>query len=67
LLAFDPDGELRPSLTGSAAAIAWARANVVGLEVIDLGSAGHHAPEDVPREIRMDIIAWLERQRRAGR
>jgi haloalkane dehalogenase len=67
LLAFDPPRELQPSPTGSAAMIAWARANVVGLEVIDLGPAGHHAAEDVPGEIGTAIVAWLGRHGRAGR
>jgi haloalkane dehalogenase len=37
----------------------WARANVAALEVVSLGPAGHHAPEDVPNEIGKAIAAWL--------
>jgi haloalkane dehalogenase len=60
LLAFDPPAELQPSPTGSPAMIAWARANVAALEVVPLGPAGHHAPEDVPNEIGKAIAAWLD-------
>ena len=59
LLAFDPPGELQPSPTGSPAMIQWARANVASLDVVSLGPAGHHAPEDVPHEIAATIAAWL--------
>jgi haloalkane dehalogenase len=61
LLQFDTPAELQPSPTGSAAMIEWARANVASLEVTGLGQAGHHAPEDLPREIGETIIAWLAR------
>jgi haloalkane dehalogenase len=39
--------------------IQWARANVAALDVVALGPAGHHAPEDVPHEIGKTIAAWL--------
>ncbi len=42
--------------------IEWARANVASLEVVSLGVAGHHAPEDVPNEIGKAIAAWLGRR-----
>ena len=61
LLTFDPPGELQPSPTGSTRMIEWARANVAALEVVTLGPAGHHAPEDVPHEIGAAIAAWLGR------
>jgi haloalkane dehalogenase len=61
LLTFDPPGELQPSPTGSPRMIEWARANVAALEVVALGPAGHHAPEDVPRDISTAIAAWLGR------
>jgi haloalkane dehalogenase len=41
--------------------VQWARANVAGLEVVALGPAGHHAPEDTPHEIGTAIAAWLGR------
>jgi haloalkane dehalogenase len=59
LLTFERPAELQPSPTGSAAMSQWARANVVGLEVVALGPAGHHAPEDVPHEIGTAIATWL--------
>jgi haloalkane dehalogenase len=58
---FEPPGELQPSPTGSPAMIQWARAHVAALEVVALGPAGHHAPEDVPHEIGKAIAAWLDR------
>jgi haloalkane dehalogenase len=61
LLSFDPPSERQPSPTGSPAMVEWARANVTALEVVALGSAGHHAPEDLPHEIGTAIVAWLDR------
>lgn len=62
LFAFDAPAELQPSPTGSPAMIGWARANVAALDVVSLGPAGHHAPEDVPNEMGNAIAAWLEHQ-----
>jgi haloalkane dehalogenase len=59
LLVFDPPAELQPSPTGSLAMLEWARAHVAALEVVSLGPAGHHAPEDVPNEIGKAIADWL--------
>jgi haloalkane dehalogenase len=59
LFAFDAPPELQPSPTGSAAMIEWARANVASLEVVALGTAGHHAAEDVPEQLGQAINAWL--------
>src|SRR5260221_7429692 len=59
LLAFDPPAELQPSPTGSPSMIQWARANVASLDVVSLGPAGHHAPEDVPHRIATAIATWL--------
>jgi haloalkane dehalogenase len=61
LLAFEQPSELQPSPTGSPAMIQWARTHVAALEVADLGSTGHHAPEDLPHEIGQTIAAWLAR------
>ena len=61
LLAFDQPAELQPSPTGAPAMIEWARTNVAGLDVVSLGPAGHHAPEDVPHEISRAMTAWLGR------
>jgi len=59
LFAFDPPAELQPSPTGSSAMLEWARANVAALDVVSLGPAGHHAPEDLPNEIGKAIADWL--------
>jgi haloalkane dehalogenase len=61
LLSFASPGELQPSPTGSPAMIEWARANVAALEVVALGPAGHHAPEDAPHEIGAAIAGWIGR------
>lgn len=61
LLSFERPPELQPSPTGSPATIAWARQHLRALEVAELPVAGHHAPEDVPREISAAIVAWLGR------
>jgi haloalkane dehalogenase len=42
--------------------VAWARANVANLEVMELSPAGHHAAEDVPHEIGQAVAGWLERR-----
>src|SRR5690606_12458434 len=41
------------------AIVEWARANVAALEIVELGPAGHHAPEDRPDEIGAAIARWL--------
>lgn len=56
LLTFDGNG-----LSNSPAVIEWARRTIPNLEVTPLGAAGHHAPEDAPREIAAAIQAWLTR------
>lgn len=53
LLTFDG-----PGLSNAPAVVAWARGK---LEVVALGPAGHHAPEDAPREIAHAITQWLDR------
>jgi haloalkane dehalogenase len=59
LLTFDGKG---PS--NAPAVVEWARATVPSLEIVPLGSAGHHAPEDTPMEIAQAIASWLERDAR---
>ena len=61
LLAFDSPPELQPSPTGSRAMIEWARAHVSAVDIVALGSAGHHAALDVPVEMGKAIAAWLGR------
>jgi haloalkane dehalogenase len=38
----------------------WCAANIAGLETVDCGQAGHHAPEDRPHEIAAAIAAWAD-------
>jgi haloalkane dehalogenase len=61
LLAFESPLGLQQSPTGAPAMIEWAQAHVSGLELEELGVAGHHAPQDLPEEIGGAISAWLER------
>jgi len=46
LLTFDGTG-----LSNAPAVVEWARGTFPKLDVVPLGSAGHHAPEDAPKEI----------------
>lgn len=55
LLTFDA-----PSPLGSPEVIDWARRTFAALDVVHLGPAGHHAPEDVPDDIARAIADWLE-------
>lgn len=57
LLAFDAGTPL-----GSPAAVEWARTHVASLEIVSLGPAGHHAPEDAPGPIGAALATWA-RQR----
>jgi pimeloyl-ACP methyl ester carboxylesterase len=43
------------------AVVAWARSPFPKLDAVPLGSAGHHAPEDPPKEIAGAITSWLGR------
>jgi haloalkane dehalogenase len=61
LLTFESPPGLQPSPTGSPAMIEWARAHGSALEIANLPPAGHHAPEDRPREISEAISSWLIR------
>jgi haloalkane dehalogenase len=61
LFSFDAPEGLQPSPTGSPPMIDWARSHVAGLEVTHLGTAGHHAPEDLPEPIATSIGDWLAR------
>jgi haloalkane dehalogenase len=56
LLTFDGVG-----LSNAPAVVDWAKRTLPNLEVEALGAAGHHAPEDAPREIAMAIHSWLDR------
>ena len=39
----------------------WCAATIATLEIVACGPAGHHAPEDRPREIAAAISAWADR------
>ncbi|UUT35100.1 haloalkane dehalogenase [Microbacterium elymi] len=39
----------------------WAVENIVSLDVVDCGVAGHHAPEDQPESLARAIDSWLPR------
>jgi haloalkane dehalogenase len=55
LLTFEGDG----GLSNAPAVVEWVRGK---LEVVALGPAGHHAPEDAPAEIAQAISRWLDRR-----
>jgi haloalkane dehalogenase len=54
LLTFDGKG-----LSNAPALIEWARSTLPRLEVVALGSAGHHAPEDAPTAIASALVTWV--------
>lgn len=54
LLTFDGAG-----LSNSPAVVDWARRTIPGLQIVPLGPAGHHAPEDAPEAIARALVAWL--------
>jgi haloalkane dehalogenase len=55
LLTFDGNG-----MSNAPAVVEWAERTIPKLQVQALGAAGHHAPEDAPREIAMAIRGWLD-------
>lgn len=59
LLTFDGN-----AMSNAPSVVDWAKRTVPDLDVKALGVAGHHAPEDAPREIASAIRGWLERPRR---
>jgi haloalkane dehalogenase len=56
LLTFGDTGLSAPNV------LAWARTTLPALEIVPLGRAGHHAPEDAPDEIARAIRSWIDRQ-----
>ncbi|NMO15203.1 haloalkane dehalogenase [Pyxidicoccus fallax] len=58
LLTFGDTGLSAPGI------VEWARSTLRALEIVPLGRAGHHAPEDAPEEIARAIERWLDRQAR---
>jgi haloalkane dehalogenase len=57
LLAFEPG----PGAMMGPELVDWCAATIAGLEIAQLGPAGHHAPEDQPEAIAAAIRAWTER------
>ncbi|HEY5961262.1 MAG TPA: haloalkane dehalogenase [Polyangiaceae bacterium] len=55
LLTFDGKG-----LSNAPAVVEWAQNTIPNLDVVALGAAGHHAPEDAPSVIASAIATWLE-------
>ncbi|SES42327.1 haloalkane dehalogenase [Lentzea albida] len=57
LLTFEgsPTLAITPELAG------WCRENIASLDVVAVGEAGHHAPEDKPKEIAAAIADWANR------
>lgn len=41
----------------------WCAGHIAALEIVPCGRAGHHAPEDRPREIAAAISAWADAHR----
>ncbi|AKU93563.1 haloalkane dehalogenase [Labilithrix luteola] len=60
LLTFDGKG-----LSNAPSVVEWAQRTMPNLDVVPLGAAGHHAPEDAPRAIADAIASWLERHGRS--
>ncbi|WP_163999704.1 haloalkane dehalogenase [Pyxidicoccus caerfyrddinensis] len=47
---------------GAPKIIEWVRSTLPALEIVPLGRAGHHAPEDAPDAIAQAIRSWLDRK-----
>lgn len=48
-------------MSNAPAVVEWAKRTMPNLDVVTLGPAGHHAPEDAPDAIAHAIGAWLDR------
>jgi haloalkane dehalogenase len=55
LLTFEPGPGIAPP-----AIAAWCSENVVNLEIVKCGRAGHQAPEDQPEAISDAILRWAD-------
>jgi haloalkane dehalogenase len=58
LLTFDA-----PTPLGAPEVVAWARETFAALDVVSLGTAGHHASEDLPHEIGNALATWMAQHR----
>ncbi|WP_313861876.1 haloalkane dehalogenase [Mycobacterium sp.] len=50
-----------PSLLIGNAMVEWCATHIASLETVSCGQAGHHAPEDRPKEIAAAISDWADR------
>lgn len=48
-------------LSNAAHVVTWAKETIAALDVVHLGEAGHHAPEDAPAAIARTIDEWLRK------
>jgi len=55
LLTFDG-----PGLSNAPTVVEWAKRTIPNLDVVPLGAAGHHAPEDAPVPIADAIVGWID-------
>jgi haloalkane dehalogenase len=56
LLTFEGNG-----LSSAPTVVNWAKRTLRNIDIVALGPAGHHAPEDAPLEISRAIRSWLEK------
>jgi haloalkane dehalogenase len=52
------------TLSNSPIVVEWAKRSIANLEVVALGPAGHHAPEDAPDAIARALSQWLSQRER---
>jgi haloalkane dehalogenase len=52
-----------PSLLIGKEMAKWCATHIASLETVPCGEAGHHAPEDRPKEIAAAVSAWSDRHR----
>jgi haloalkane dehalogenase len=50
-----------PSLLIGNEMVVWCATHIASLETVSCGQAGHHAPEDRPKEIAAAISDWADR------
>jgi haloalkane dehalogenase len=50
-----------PGLIINESVTEWCASHIAALEIVACGQAGHHAPEDRPKEIASAIAAWADR------
>ncbi len=62
LLTFDGTG-----LSNSPDVVDWARTSIPNIDIVPLGPAGHHAPEDAPGAIASALTSWIDRHALATR